>query len=180
MPPSFPNPTHLTPSHSDGSSVRPLARLVACFASAVLPWGSARAQLADVPPANRQGDFYSTRLQGHRDVYSQRQWLVVTRDPEGLNCRDPQGRVVAVLAYGSVVDSDLSKAGGEGIVRVTGHPWLRLIVHPFDLLRDWRPPQEQNRVLACQVRANAAYVAPLNPDTLTPAEMPALNDSTLE
>jgi hypothetical protein len=126
-----------------------------------------------VPRANSQGDFLSTRLQGNRGVYSQRQWLVVTTDSDGLNCRDAQGRVLAALAYGAVVDSDLSAPGGEAIVAVSGRPWLRLIAHPFDLRRDWRPPDQRLRPVACRVRAHTAYVAPLNPDTLDPTLKPS-------
>ena len=77
----------------------PLVALI----TALVPWSSAGAQIADVPLANADGDFLSTRLPGNRTAYPQRQWLVVERDPAGLNCRDERGQVVAVLAYGSVV-----------------------------------------------------------------------------
>jgi hypothetical protein len=157
------------PSHAVALMVRPLPRFLVALSASVLPWGGAWAQLADVPRPDRLGDFRSARVQGHRGVYPQRQWLVVTSDPQGLNCRDAQGRVVVALAYGSVVDSDLSGPGEEAIVAVGGRPWLRLIVQPFDLLRDWRPPAQRQRPITCRVRAHADYVAPLNPDTLAPA-----------
>jgi len=88
----------------------PCLSLVA-LATALLPWTSVRAQIADVPLANANGDFISSRLPGNRTAYPQRQWLVVDRDPAGLNCRDERGQVVALLAYGAVVDSDLKADG---------------------------------------------------------------------
>jgi hypothetical protein len=150
-------------------SLRPLQLLLISLASAALPWAGVLAQRAEIPRADPRGDFFSILIQGQRDPYPQRQWLVVARDPDGLNCRDGRGRVLAVLAYGSVVDSDLSGTAGNAIVLVAGRPWLRLIVDPFDLQRDLRPPAQRNRALNCQVRANMTYVAPLNPDTLAPA-----------
>ncbi|MFN7677150.1 MAG: hypothetical protein ACK5QW_00965 [Cyanobacteriota bacterium] len=37
----------------------------------------------------------------------------MTSDPQGLNSRDAQGRMQSVLAYGAVVDSDLSNPTGS-------------------------------------------------------------------
>lgn len=147
--------------------------LLALVASVGLASISARAQMADVPLANRAGDFFSTRLPGHRSAYAQRQWLVVARDPAGLNCRNQRGQVVAVLAYGAVVDSDLNAEATEAILVVAGRPWLRLLAHPFDLRQDLRPQALRDRPVACRVRANAALVAPLNPETLAPPGEPA-------
>jgi hypothetical protein len=147
----------------------PLVALI----TALLPWSSAGAQIADVPLANADGDFLSTRLPGNRTAYPQRQWLVVERDPAGLNCRDERGQVVAVLAYGSVVDSDLKGDGTEAIVVIAGRPWLRLLAHPFDLRQDLRPQGLQVHPVACRVRAQAAFLAPLNPDTVQPAGVQA-------
>jgi len=76
--------------------------------------------------------------------------------------------VVAALAYGSVVDSDLKGDGIEAIVIMGGRPWLRLLAHPFDLRQDLRPQGQQIHPVACRVRAQAAFLAPVNPDTLQP------------
>ena len=138
------------------------------LATALLPWGSVRAQIADVPLANANGDFLSSRLPGNRTAYPQRQWLVVDRDPAGLNCRDSRGQVLASLSYGAVVDSDLKGDGTEAIVVIAGRPWLQLLAHPFDLRQDLRPQGQRLRPVACRVQANAALIAPLNPDTLAP------------
>jgi hypothetical protein len=121
-----------------------------------------------VPLANANGDFLSTRLPGNRSAYPQRQWVVVERDPAGLNCRDGRGQVLALLAYGAVVDSDLKGDDSEAIVVMAGRPWLRLRAHPFDLRQDLRPQGQRVHPVACLVRAHAAYLAPLNPDTLPP------------
>jgi hypothetical protein len=145
-------------------SYLPLVALV----TALLSWTSARAQIAAVPLANANGDFLSTRLPGNRSAYPQRQWVVVERDPAGLNCRDERGQVVALLAYGAVVDSDLKGDGTEAIVVMAGRPWLQLRAHPFDLRQDLRPQGQRVLPVACRVRAHAAFLAPLNPDTLQP------------
>jgi len=148
--------------------LRPPYLPLVALATALLPWTSAGAQIADVPLANANGDFLSTRLPGNRTAYPQRQWVVVERDPAGLNCRDERGQVVALLAYGAVVDSDLKGDGTEAIVVMAGRPWLRLLAHPFDLRQDLRPQAQRVHLVSCRVRANAAYLAPLNPDTLQP------------
>jgi hypothetical protein len=148
--------------------LRPSYLPLVALATALLPWTSAGAQIADVPPANANGDFISSRLPGSRSAYPQRQWLVVERDPAGLNCRDQRGQVVASLAYGAVVDSDLKGDGTEAIVVMAGRPWLQLLAHPFDLQQDLRPQGQRLQPVACRVRANGAYLAPLNPDSLQP------------
>lgn len=153
------------------AATEPMARsLLPAFllslANLALAGGSVWAQRADVAIADRWGDFISTRIQGNRGFYSQRQWLIITQDPDGLNCRDQLGQVIAVLAYGSVVDSDLAQGSdGEGIILVAGRPWLRLSVNRLDLHQDLRPPLQRNRTLTCRVRAHSNFVAPLNPDT---------------
>jgi hypothetical protein len=148
--------------------LRPPYLPLVALATALLPWTSVRAQIADVPLANANGDFLSSRLPGNRTAYPQRQWLVVDRDPAGLNCRDARGQVLALLAYGAVVDSDLKGDGTEAIVVMAGRPWLQLLAHPFDLRQDLRPQGQRLRPVACRVQANAAFIAPLNPDTLQP------------
>lgn len=151
--------------------IRPVTAARLCLAALALAGASAWAQRADVALPNRWGDFASTRIQGNRGFYPQRQWLIIARDPAGLNCRDAQGRVVAVLAYGSVVDSDLpAESHGEGIVLVAGRPWLGLSVDRFDLHQDLRPPERRNRPLSCRVRAHTNLIAPLNPDTFSPGQ----------
>jgi hypothetical protein len=152
--------------------LRPLLALLVALPSVGLSFSAALAQVADVAHANGEGDFLTTRIAGHRGAYPQRQWLVVDQDPGGLNCWDAKGHVVATLAYGAVVDSDLQGDDGEAILIVAGRPWLRLIAHPFDLRRDLRPEILHLGPLVCRVRANASYVAPLNPDTLDPVRDP--------
>jgi hypothetical protein len=152
--------------------LRPLLALLVALTSGGLCCSAARAQVADVVQANRDGDFLTTRIAGHRGFYPQRQWLVVDQDPDGLNCWDAQGRVVATLAYGAVVDSDPQGNDGEAILIVAERPWLRLIAHPFDLRKDLRPEALHLGLVSCKVRANAGYVAPLNPDTLDPVGAP--------
>ena len=147
---------------------RPSYLPLVVLATVLLPWTSAGAQIAAVPLANANGDFVSSRLPGNRNAYPQRQWLVVDRDPAGLNCRDERGQVVASLAYGAVVDSDLKGDGTEAIVVMAGRPWLQLLAHPFDLRQDLRPQGQRLRPVACRVQANAALIAPLNPDTVQP------------
>jgi hypothetical protein len=147
---------------------RPSYLPLVVLATALLPWTSAGAQIAAVPLATANGDFVSSRLPGNRNAYPQRQWLVVDRDPAGLNCRDDRGQVVALLAYGAVVDSDLKGDGTEAIVVMAGRPWLRLLAHPFDLRQDLRPQGQRLLPVACRVQANAAFIAPLNPDTVQP------------
>ena len=90
----------------------------------LLPWliigspgRSALAQIADVPLPNPAGEFVSTRVAGHRGPYPQRQWLVVARPPQGLNCLERNGTVVARLAYGAVVDTALPAGTLEEIGR---------------------------------------------------------------
>lgn len=153
--------------------LRPLLALLVALTSGGLCFSAALAQVADVTNANGDGDFLTTRIAGHRGPYPQRQWVVVDQDPGGLNCWDAKGHVVATLAYGAVVDSDLQGDDGEAILIVAGRPWLRLIAHPFDLRKDLRPEVLRLGPLVCRVRANAGYVAPLNPDTLDPVRDPA-------
>ena len=153
--------------------LRPLLALLVGLTSGGLCFPAALAQVADVVKANGDGDFLTTRIAGNRGPYSQRQWLVVDQDPAGLNCWDTKGHVAATLAYGAVIDSDLQGDDGEAIRIVAGRPWLRLIAHPFDLRKDLRPEVLRLGPLVCMVRANAGYVAPLNPDTLDPVRDPA-------
>ena len=131
------------------------------------------AQLADVPIPDGEGNFRTSRIAGMRGDYQQRQWLVVERDPQGLNCRDGKGRIPVALRYGSVIDSDLRQDPIEAVTIERGLPWLRVIVNPADLLRDHRPPASRNRPLSCLVRARADLIAPINPDSLeTPGPGP--------
>jgi hypothetical protein len=153
--------------------LRSLLALLVGLTSGGLCIPAALAQVSDVVQANRDGEFLTTRIAGNRGPYSQRQWLVVDQDPAGLNCWDTKGYVAATLAYGAVIDSDLQGDDGEAIRIVAGRPWLRLIAHPFDLRKDLRPEVLRLGPLVCVVRANAGYVAPLNPDTLDPVRGPA-------
>jgi hypothetical protein len=53
--------------------LRPPYLPLVALATALLHWTSAGAQIADVPLANANGDFVSSRLPGNRTAYPQRQ-----------------------------------------------------------------------------------------------------------
>lgn len=138
---------------------------------AVLPfaaWLPSFAQLADVAIPDEEGNFDSSFIQGARGFYPQKQWLVVDRGAGGLRCRDGQGSVLVALRYGSVIDTDLRSTSVNPIVVENGKPWLRVRVTPADYQADYRDQRLLNQPAICRVRANVGYVAPINPDTLTP------------
>jgi hypothetical protein len=126
----------------------------------------ALAQRADVPEVDRDGNFRSSRVQGNRGFYQQTHWLVVDRDPSGLNCREmPQGKPYAVFRYGDIVKANHFEPGDDAISIMNGQTWLRVtsqetwkIVNPAQRGRD--------RTVECIVRANSAFIAPINLDDL--------------
>ncbi|MGB3612989.1 MAG: hypothetical protein WBA10_04280, partial [Elainellaceae cyanobacterium] len=88
--------------------------------------GVAQAQTADTPEFDANGDFHSTRVLGNRGFYQHRQWLVIDRDRDGLNCRDVSGSVVVTLFYGAVVDSVLVNQSDNAIELANGRTWLKV------------------------------------------------------
>jgi hypothetical protein len=119
--------------------------------------GAAYGQVKDVPNYDRAGDFRSTRVPGNRGPYQHLLWLVIDRDPKGLNCRDFRGSVVASLTYGTVVRTSVNTINDDGIRLIDGEAWLKVTASPGD-------PRQR---YVCYIRANAAYIAPINPDTLS-------------
>jgi hypothetical protein len=135
--------------------------------------GTVLAQRADVPRADRYGNFLSTRMQGNRGVYQQTYWLVVDRDPAGLNCRlsrqSFRGRASqnegVALQRGAIIKADHSSSDDEAISIVDGKTWLRVVVHQNTMHYDARR-ERRNEPYSCYVRANSAFIAPINVDDL--------------
>lgn len=136
--------------------------------SLLLPTG-AHAQIADVARPNLRGDFASIRVAGPRGSLAQRFWLVVDRDPRGLLCRDGQGQAWIALRYGAVVELDQPERQREPLL-IQGQPTLRLAVRPIAILEDARSG-ERGKPAVCRVRANSAYLAPIQPDSLEQARL---------
>jgi hypothetical protein len=128
----------------------------------------AGAHLADVVNPDEEGNFDTSQVQGARGFYPQKQWLVVDRGSGGLRCRDVNGTVLVALRYGSVIDTDLRSKQGNAITIEQGKPWLRVRVTPADFQADYRERSFLNQPAICRVRAHVAYLAPINPDSLTP------------
>lgn len=147
------------------SPVRPASRLFWAFALAAPLLGStvpALAQVADVTAPDSQGDFTTLEIPGARGTYPQRFWLVVDRDPRGLWCRDARGRALIALRRGAVVET----AGARGPLLLSqGKPYLQVKIKSMDILHDARH-RERGLSTSCVVRANSAFLAPINPDSL--------------
>jgi len=122
------------------------------------------AQTADVIRPDMQGDFSTIRIAGARGSYPQRYWLVVDRDPRGLLCRDPQGRAWIALRYGAALELDQPEQQISPQL-IQGKAYLRMVVKPVDLLYDARF-KDRGKEAVCSVRANSAYLAPVQPDSL--------------
>ena len=128
------------------------------------------AQAADVPKADRNGDFLTARVRGNRGDYPHRQWLVVDPGAGGLNCRTAEGEILVTLRYGSVVNSrfeggaGFENDAGEAIDLVNGRPWLSVEASLLDIQQRVTP--EQAETYRCYVRANRRYIAPINPSSL--------------
>ena len=141
--------------------------------AALMPWPAA-AQIANTPRPDASGDFVSSHLQGTRQKYHQLLWLVVAHDPDGLNCRlaaDNEEAPVS-LEYGPILESFVTNPAGDAIVIHSGKPWLnttvkdshkgrRQMASPITV-HDRRPPSQRSKPLTCVVRANAAFIAPIN------------------
>ena len=77
---------------------------------------AAQAQWADVPRMDVNGDFQTTKVQGNRGYYQQMLWLVVDRDPEGLNCRPfDGGEPLVKLGYGGILMTQIESAETNAI-----------------------------------------------------------------
>jgi hypothetical protein len=137
--------------------------VVVILSSCVNPaWG----QRADVPQVDKDGNFRSSRVQGNRGFYHQTHWLVVDRDVSGLNCREmPQGKPYALFQYGDIVKAHHFEPGDDAISIVNGQTWLR--VTSQETWRIVNPAQSGgSRTVECIVRANSAFIAPINLDDL--------------
>ena len=125
---------------------------------------SAQAQWADVPRRDSSGEFLTTRVQGNRGNYQQMYWLVVDRDPEGLNCWPVNGGEVLVkLDYGGIVMTRIHSADTNAITLREGLPWLNVtLTRMSSPLLDLRQNMERMGSYHCQVRAHSDFVAPIN------------------
>ncbi|MEX0270511.1 hypothetical protein AB3R30_15310 [Leptolyngbyaceae cyanobacterium UHCC 1019] len=114
------------------------------------------AQVAEIPVANKAGDFTTARVLGNRGYYRNTHWLVV--DPNGsLNCRaTPNGAVTTRLSSGWIVTAAFpANKDGDAIVMGQSGPWLRVIA---------TDPLGAGKLPACLVRANRRYIAPISLD----------------
>jgi hypothetical protein len=113
--------------------------LVFCSLVLVLP---GRAQRVDVPLFDAQGNFRSTRVQGHRGVDQQIYWLVVDRDPAGLNCWPFRSgdRPEVSLQYGAIVGVKINGVDDDAISIQNGQAWLRITADQSVFQRDDRGP----------------------------------------
>ena len=143
-----------------------LCRSLVCLGSllAILGAGRVQAQRADVLRPNTHGDFLTTLVQGNRGTYQQRYWLVVDRDPGGLNCREGQ-TVVASYQFGDVVVADANRSGdgslNNAISIVAGRTYLRISDDRDFLLAD-KGRKLDKQTFQCHVRANLKYIVPIN------------------
>ena len=122
---------------------------------------AALAQRAEPPLPNASGDFVSSQTQGNRGLYEVRYWLLVERDPQGTHCRAlTTHQPIARLQYGDLVVTDTPEHGlQQAVVMVNSRPWLRVRLPGWRLLD---VAQRSQTSVACLVRANAGFVAPVN------------------
>lgn len=130
--------------------------------------GIAQAQIAEVIRPDSQGDFRSVQVSGPRGTYIQKYWLVVDRDPQGLLCRDDRGRARIALRTGAVVALAPDDFRMPNPLLRDSKPYLRVQVKPMDILQDVRH-RERGTLAVCAVRANTAFLAPINQDSLEAA-----------
>ena len=135
----------------------------------------ALAQRAEPPLPNASGDFLSSQTQGNRGLYEVRHWLMVDRDPEGTHCRSlATHQPIARLHYGDLVVTDTPEHGlQQAVVMVNSRPWLRVRLPGWRLLD---VAQRSQASVACLVRANAAFIAPVNGTDLFEIEERARRD----
>lgn len=150
---------------------RRLHRLV--YGLLLLPLGicgqSAWAQRAEPPLPHASGDFLSSQTQGNRGLYEVRHWLLIEPDPEGTHCRSlATHQPIARLRYGDLVVTDTPEHGlQQAVVVVNGRPWLRVRLPGWRLLD---VAQRSQSSVACLVRANAGFIAPVNGSDLIEIE----------
>jgi hypothetical protein len=137
------------------------------IALAFSTWASpALAQRADVPQADNAGNFRSSRVQGNRGFYQQLYWLVVDKDPAGLNCRLlHSSQPYAKFQYGDIIRAEHYEPGDDAISIHNGQTWLRVISQDTWRIRDLAS-RANNKAVECIVRANSTFVAPINLDDL--------------
>ena len=125
---------------------------------------AAQAQWADVPRMDVNGDFQTTKVQGNRGYYQQMLWLVVDRDPEGLNCRPfDGGEPLVKLGYGGILMTQIESAETNAITLRDGQPWLNVTLTRLSSRQlDLRQGAERSGPYHCQVRASADLIAPIN------------------
>ncbi len=125
---------------------------------------AAHAQWADVPRMDINGDFQTTKVQGNRGYYQQMLWLVVDRDPEGLNCRPfDGGESLVKLDYGGILRTQIKSEDHNAITMREGQPWLNVTLTRLSSpLLDLRQGAERSGLYHCQVRASADLIAPIN------------------
>jgi hypothetical protein len=141
------------------------ARSVRCVVVCLTLTGIARAQIAEVIRPDARGDFHSIQVSGPRGTYVQRFWLVVDRDPRGLLCRDDFGRAWIALKNGAVVTLAPYAPGRPNPLIRDSKPYVRVQVKPMDILQDLRQ-RERGQEAVCAVRANTAFLTPINHDSL--------------
>ncbi len=112
------------------------------------------------------GDFQTTKVQGNRGYYQQMFWLVVDRDPEGLNCRPfDGGEPLVKLGYGGILMTQIESAETNAITLRDRQPWLNVTLTRLSsssLMRDLRRGAERSGPYHCRVRASADLIAPIN------------------
>lgn len=125
------------------------------------------AQRADVPEVDKHSNFPSARVIGNRGFYYQTYWLVVDRDSAGLNCLSftPEAQPQVSLKYGSIIMADMEGQWVDPVFALNGQTWLRVTVNRTVLQRDYRE-KERSIPIKCIVRANSAFIAPINQDDL--------------
>ena len=125
---------------------------------------AALAQRADVPHMDVNGDFQTTKVQGNRGYYQQIFWLVVDRDPQGLNCRPfDGGESLVKLGYGGILMTHIKSAETNAITLRNGQPWLNVTLTRLATLQlDLRQGVDRRGPYHCQVRASADLIAPIN------------------
>lgn len=151
-----------------------------------LVWGggscttAAQAQWAAVPRMDVNGDFQTTKVQGNRGDYQQMLWLVVDRDPEGLNCRPLDGSESLVkIDYGNILMTKVESAETNAIFLRDGKPWLNVTLTSLSSpLLDLRQGAERSGPYHCQVRASTDLIAPINNSSIDELRRSAFDEET--
>ena len=87
-------------------------------------------KIADVPRVDEKVDFVGSRVMDHRVKHYQMLWIVIDREPKGLNCRwASSGQLVPDnFDYSSILVSDVSDLAGDAIEIYVDQLWLRVDV----------------------------------------------------